>query len=90
VAFTRQCGVEAGAVVAHLEPQRAGTVPDGHAHPCPVACVLAGVLHGLEAAEVDGGLQIGVMAAHPGGLDRGGQRRPVRCRLEGVGQPPIA
>ena len=62
VAVLREAHVEAGTVVADLEEQSAGVLPDAHLD-VGVGRVLGGVLERLEAAEVDGGLDVAVVAA---------------------------
>ena len=66
--------VEAGAVVGDLEHERAFHLAQRDRHRRALAGVLARVLHRLEAAEVDGRLDLLRVAADALGLDRRRQR----------------
>ena len=67
-------GIEADTVVGDGEAELTVVLPDPHRDLGSFARMLAGVLHGLDTAEVHGGLELLVVAIDVDALDRGRQR----------------
>ena len=82
-------GLEPAAVVGDVEGQAPAPLPDPQDERGPVPGVLAGVLDGFQAAEVDRRLDLRRVAAERGGLHRDRQRRPARGCGEGGRQPAL-
>jgi len=81
--------VEPGAIVGDLEPQESVPTADRDHHVSTFPGVLAGVLDGLEAAEVERRLDVGLVAAYVA-AHGGRQTGSVRHRVKRLDQPSVA
>jgi hypothetical protein len=82
-------GLEPLAIVADAEGKPCPVRPDPHVEPGPVPSVLAGVLDGFQAAEVDRRLDLRRVAAEWGGVNGDGQRGPAGHRGQRGRQPAL-
>ena len=89
MALLRHLGVEAGPVVGDGEQQAARFLPQLHRDMC-LRRVLGGILQGLEAAEVDGSLDLGGEPSLDLGLQADVERTAIGSRSQRLDHATVA